>query len=101
MTSEPLPVSRDSVLPLPLGPLLGFGLAVVAVILLATIFEPFHSSGPQSRSSGGLGLGLFIVNEFVKAHGGEVVARSDAESGTVFEVRLPRAARAATAGTLS
>jgi len=31
--------------------------------ILATIFEPFHSSGPQSRSSGGLGLGLFIVNE--------------------------------------
>jgi signal transduction histidine kinase len=29
--------------------------------VLATIFEPFHSSGP--RSSGGLELGLFIVNE--------------------------------------
>ncbi len=66
---------------------------VIAPGILATIFEPFHSSGPQSRSSGGLGLGLFIVNEFVKAHGGRVDARSDAVTGTSFEVWLPRVPR--------
>jgi signal transduction histidine kinase len=69
--------------------------------ILATIFEPFHSSGPQSRSSGGLGLGLFIVNEFVKAHGGRVDARSEPSTGTAFEIELPRAPRPVHAGTLS
>jgi signal transduction histidine kinase len=59
---------------------------------LATMFEPFHASGPHSGSggSGGLGLGLYIVNEFVKAHGGQVNARSSAGAGTHIEVALPR-----------
>jgi two-component system sensor histidine kinase/response regulator len=61
--------------------------------VLEKIFEPFHSSGLGSRSSGGLGLGLFIVNQFVSAHGGTVRARSDEVQGTVFEVALPRVAR--------
>ena len=37
----------------------------------------------------GLGLGLFIVREIAKAHGGEVEARSEGQQ-TVFAVRLPR-----------
>ncbi|HEX4333143.1 MAG TPA: hybrid sensor histidine kinase/response regulator [Usitatibacter sp.] len=74
---------------------------VIAPGILATIFEPFHSSGPQSRSSGGLGLGLFIVNEFVKAHGGRVDARSEPSAGTSFEIDLPRAPRLVPVGTLS
>ena len=56
----------------------------------ATIFEPFHSSGPAGGSSGGLGLGLFIVREFLAAHGGGVEARSESDTHTVFEARLPR-----------
>jgi signal transduction histidine kinase len=61
---------------------------------LATMFEPFHSSGPSS-SHGGLGLGLYIVNEFVKAHGGTVTAQSNERDGTVIEVGLPRGETAA------
>ena len=65
---------------------------VIPPEVLANMFEPFHASG--SRSTGGLGLGLYIVQEFVAAHGGTVRARSDAAQGTVFEVGLPRHARA-------
>jgi signal transduction histidine kinase len=68
---------------------------VIPPEVLANIFEPFHASGPGSGSSGGLGLGLYIVQEFVSAHGGTVRARSAEEEGTtVFEVGLPRRAQA-------
>src|SRR5262249_20263661 len=65
-----LPVSNDGVIP---------------PDVLATIFEPFHSSGPQGRPSGGLGLGLYIVRAFVNAHGGRIDALSDERRGTRFE----------------
>lgn len=68
---------------------------VIAPQVLGTIFEPFHSSGPSSRASGGLGLGLYIVREFAAAHGGSVTVRSCEEEGTVFEMVLPREARVA------
>jgi two-component system sensor histidine kinase/response regulator len=62
--------------------------------LLPRIFEPFK--GANSRSEG-LGLGLYIVDQFAKAHGGEVSARN-ADGNAVFEVRLLRRAPATPAG---
>jgi signal transduction histidine kinase len=62
---------------------------------LPHIFEPFwRGSSPARRvgESGSIGLGLFIVSEIVKAHGGTVEVRSEAGSGTTFTVRLPRSA---------
>jgi two-component system sensor histidine kinase/response regulator len=65
---------------------------VVPREVLDTMFEPFHARGDTSRAHGGLGLGLYIVQEFVRAHGGSVRARSDpAEETTEFEIALPRA----------
>jgi signal transduction histidine kinase len=59
---------------------------------LDQIFDPLKR-GPAARKSDttdeGLGLGLYIVREVARAHGGEVDARSDAGE-TVFTVRLPR-----------
>ncbi|HET7785540.1 MAG TPA: ATP-binding protein [Myxococcales bacterium] len=52
------------------------------------LFEP----GRRDARSSGLGLGLFIVQQIVLAHGGHMEVRSDAE-GTVFTVALPRRAR--------
>jgi two-component system, sensor histidine kinase and response regulator len=52
--------------------------------LLPRIFEPFRSS------SGGLGLGLYIVQRFVEAHGGAVEVRSSEADGTCFSIDLPR-----------
>jgi len=54
------------------------------------IFERFTRGDPsRSRGTGGVGLGLSIVQAIVAAHGGDVTASSDEEGGAVFEVRLP------------
>jgi signal transduction histidine kinase len=63
--------------------------------LLPHLFEPFHGNHDRVANPGGLGLGLHIVERFVAAHGGTVTVRSDADSGTVFVIVLPRRARAA------
>jgi signal transduction histidine kinase len=50
------------------------------------IFEPFergHAGGT------GLGLGLYIVREIVRAHGGSVRVSSSREGGTLFTLVLP------------
>jgi PAS domain S-box-containing protein len=66
--------------------------APIPAELLPVLFDPFRR-GVRGR---GLGLGLYIAQEIVKAHGGRIEARSSAEEGTRFRVILPRR-RAATA----
>ncbi|MDI1239739.1 MAG: sensor histidine kinase [Polaromonas sp.] len=44
----------------------------------------------EQREPTGLGLGLFICQEIVRAHGGSIAVSSDATSGTSFTVTLPR-----------
>jgi signal transduction histidine kinase len=59
--------------------------------LLAHIFEPFQiGPRPEGTPRRSIGLGLFIVKEFVTAHGGSVGVESKADAGTRFTVRLPR-----------
>jgi signal transduction histidine kinase len=59
---------------------------------LGSIFDPL-TRGPVQGDAGmaehGFGLGLYIVRELTRAHGGEVAARCE-EGLTVFAVRLPR-----------
>lgn len=58
---------------------------------LATIFRPMTrgvTAGSKSRS---VGLGLFIVREIAKKHGGDAFVTSTAEGGTTFSARFPRA----------
>jgi len=59
---------------------------------LSLIFNPLKK-GPTPENSpmsnSGLGLGLYIVREIARSHGGEVDVRSDSGE-TVFSVRLPR-----------
>jgi signal transduction histidine kinase len=64
--------------------------------LMPHIFEPFRR-GPQSSRTAktSYGLGLYIVQEIVHAHGGTIDVRSDIEEGTTFTVRLPRVPPAA------
>jgi signal transduction histidine kinase len=48
------------------------------------IFEPLHTTKP-----GGTGLGLYIVQEVMAAHGGQVAVQSMIGAGTTFTLTLP------------
>jgi signal transduction histidine kinase len=57
--------------------------------LLGEIFEPFRGRSDPGHRSGGLGLGLYIVQQLARAHGGDVAVTS-AAGMTRFTVTLPR-----------
>jgi signal transduction histidine kinase len=59
--------------------------------LLPWLFQPFHGAADRgpAPSPRGLGLGLFIVERIVAAHGGTVRVRSTDSDGTTFTVELP------------
>lgn len=58
----------------------------------ARIFDPFERAASTYRAQS-LGLGLYIVREIVKAHGGSIQVDSVPGQGSSFTVRLPAAAR--------
>jgi signal transduction histidine kinase len=59
----------------------------IAPDALSSIFEPFH---PSTAKNGGLGLGLYIVKQIVRGHGGTVAVKSSPEDGTTFTSWWPR-----------
>jgi signal transduction histidine kinase len=70
--------------------------APIPAAFLPRVFEPFTSGHADATGrTHSSGLGLYIVAELVKAHGGAVSATSTEADGTTFTVRLPRARRAA------
>lgn len=60
------------------------------VIPAETLKELFSAYKPRERTSRGLGLGLYIVDQIVKSHRGEVQVTSRDFEGTTFVIRLPR-----------
>jgi two-component system NtrC family sensor kinase len=58
--------------------------------LLGRVFEPFRRGSQSAMAPRGLGLGLYIVREVVRAHGGSVAVESEDGAGTTFTVTLPR-----------
>jgi signal transduction histidine kinase len=52
---------------------------------LGTLFDPYRRA---TSSQGGVGLGLYIVDQIARAHGGSVHVTSSAEAGTTFTVQL-------------
>jgi signal transduction histidine kinase len=59
---------------------------------LPHVFDRFYRGGPaRDRASGGAGLGLAIVREFVEAMGGKVTANSTIGEGSRFRFTLPSA----------
>jgi signal transduction histidine kinase len=65
----------------------------IARELLSRLFQPMQrgeTAGDNARRS--VGLGLYIVDHIVRAHGGSVEVHSREGEGTTFRVRLPRTA---------
>jgi two-component system CheB/CheR fusion protein len=64
----------------------------IAADQLPHLFERFYQvARPDRPSHGGMGLGLFICQEVVVAHGGRIDVASTEGEGTTFTVWLPLA----------
>lgn len=65
---------------------------VIAPDRLAVVFKPAAQRPERARSSrdAGLGLGLYLGQQIVMAHGGSIRVESSQEHGTRFVVELPR-----------
>jgi len=57
---------------------------------LEAVFQPFHRlEGSRNRATGGVGLGLPIARNILRAHGGDVALRNRPEGGLAALVTLP------------
>ena len=57
---------------------------------LPRLFERFHRVvGARARTHEGSGIGLALVQELVRLHGGSIEAESQPGSGSLFRVRIP------------
>lgn len=61
----------------------------IAQTLQPQLFNPFRERSDKPGRNQGLGLGLYIVQQIVLAHGGSIEVQSQ-EDKTRFRVRLPR-----------
>lgn len=59
------------------------------VELQTTVFEPFFKVNP-ARTTSGFGLGLSIVQDIVRGHGGSIYLRNKEPSGLIARITLPR-----------
>ena len=54
------------------------------------VFEKFYRVGNEdTRQTKGTGLGLYIVEQIVRAHGGLIQIRDNQPQGTIFDLTLP------------
>ena len=101
---EPKVTIRTSLLPPTENPLLSAGAALIrqsanSIIISVSdngtgipdkvkekIFQPFFTTKPAGK---GMGLGLSLSYDIVKAHGGEINVESKEGEGTVFSINLP------------
>jgi phosphoserine phosphatase RsbU/P len=54
-----------------------------------TLFQPLVRGSPERAGDGGIGLGLFIVQQIVERHGGTATVDSTEQGGTTFTLHLP------------
>ncbi|KYF47849.1 hypothetical protein BE08_26445 [Sorangium cellulosum] len=53
------------------------------------VLSSFYQVERPKCSSSGMGLGLFLCNEIISAHGGQIFVRSAEGKGATFTIRLP------------
>ena len=57
---------------------------------LEKIFDRFYRAGDElTRGISGAGLGLSLIDQIVRAHGGEIQVESEKGRGSVFTILLP------------
>ncbi|RBP44460.1 PAS domain S-box-containing protein [Roseimicrobium gellanilyticum] len=62
----------------------------IAPEVMPRLFERFFRvAGSRSRTHEGSGIGLSLVQELVKQHGGSITAASEPGEGSTFEVKIP------------
>lgn len=61
----------------------------VAADQSSRVFDRFWRAEPSRSRPGGNGLGLAIVADLLKSHGGSITLETDPTSGSTFTVRLP------------
>ena len=55
------------------------------------VFEKFYRIGNEdTRKTKGTGLGLYIVRNIVKLHGGSIEIESNIPHGSIFKITLPK-----------
>jgi signal transduction histidine kinase len=54
------------------------------------IFEPFYRIAGASEAAGGVGLGLSLVRQIARRHGGEAQCVANGQHGCCFRVMLPK-----------
>ena len=55
------------------------------------IFERFYRvEDEETRSYKGTGLGLFLVNQIVKMHGGKIICKNNTPCGSIFELHFKK-----------
>jgi len=57
--------------------------------MIPVLFQPMVRGAPEQAGDGGIGLGLFIVQEIVQRHGGSVKVESTEPAGTTFTMLIP------------
>lgn len=68
---------------------------------ISALFEPFKHPAQTRSAEEGLGLGLYIAREIVRAHGGDIGVRVTQAGVTIFEASIPREARPVESAVLS
>jgi signal transduction histidine kinase len=57
---------------------------------IGLLFDPFQRARGKREGAGGLGLGLYIAERIMSAHGGAMSVTSTEVAGTRFEATFPR-----------
>lgn len=56
---------------------------------LSRLFKRFYRVPERSAGVRGSGLGLFICDQIIRAHGGKIVIQSEVGQGTTFYIEIP------------